>query len=253
MAAARLTGIAKSKLRTRNGTVVTPDGMSLSYASLAVTAAKIDPPANVATKPESERCHLGKSMRRLDMVAKCTGTAIFGIDLRMSGMVYATVRTNLRLGGGLNSYNDSAAAKAKGVIKIVPITGGVGVIADNTWRAFQAASLFKFEWGPAPYPATTAAMFERVAASFVSGHQDSRLKNEGNIEAALAGANVLEAEYKVPCLAHAPLEPMNVVVELGTQIPMFLVAAAASVAGLRAGDIHLRPDVRRQLRPTPRG
>jgi isoquinoline 1-oxidoreductase subunit beta len=248
MAAAKLTGVAKSELRTRNGTVVTPDGTSLSYASLAVTAAKIDPPANVMIKPESEWRYLGKSMRRLDMVAKCTGTAIFGIDRRMSGMVYATVRTNPRLGGALNSYDDSAAAKLKGVIKIVPITSGAGVIADNTWRAFRAASLIKFDWGPAPYPATSAAMFERVAASFVSGHQDSRLKDEGNVEAALAGANVLEAEYKVPCLAHAPLEPMNAVVQLkdgrldiwtGTQIPMFLVAGAASVAGLRAEDIHL--------------
>ena len=91
-------------------------------------------------------------MLRIDMVAKCTGTAVFGIDLRMPGMVYATVRTNPRLGGGMKGYDASAAANSRGVLKIVPITGGVGVIADNTWRAFKAANLIKFDWGPAPYP-----------------------------------------------------------------------------------------------------
>ena len=248
LAAARQTGIAKADLRTRNGAVVTPDGRSLSYASLAATAAQIDPPATVTLKPESEWRYLGKSMRRIDMVAKCTGTAVFGIDLRMPGMVYATVRTNPRLGGGMKNHDPSAAAASKGVLKIVPITAGVGVIADNTWRAFKAVNLIKFDWGPAPYPATTAAMFETVATSFVRARQDSRFKNEGNIEAALTGTDVIEAEYKVPYLAHAPLEPMNAVVQLkdgrldiwtGTQIPMFMMAMAASMTGLRAENIHL--------------
>jgi isoquinoline 1-oxidoreductase subunit beta len=248
LAAAKQTGIAKDDLRTRNGAVVTPDGRLLSYASLAGTAAKIDLPATVALKLESEWRYLGKPMPRIDMVAKCTGTAVFGIDLRMPGMVYATVRTNPRLGGGMKNYDASAAAMSKGVIKIVPITGGVGVIADNTWRAFRAANLIKFDWGPAPYPPTTAAMFDAVAASFISGRQDSRFKNEGNVEAALTGTSVIEAEYKVPYLAHAPLEPMNVVVQLkdgqldiwtGTQIPLFMIANAASITGLRAENIHL--------------
>jgi isoquinoline 1-oxidoreductase beta subunit len=247
-AAAKQTGIAKADLRTRNGAVVTPDGRSLSYASLAATAAQIDPPATVTLKPESEWRYLGKSMRRIDMVAKCTGTAVFGIDLRMPGMVYATVRTNPRLGGSMKNHDPSAAAASKGVLKIVPITAGVGVIADNTWRAFKAANLINFDWGPAPYPPTTAAMFETVGTSFVPARQDSRFKNEGNIEAALAGTGVIEAEYKVPYLAHAPLEPMNVVVQLkdgrldiwtGTQIPMFMMAMAASMTGFRAENVHL--------------
>src|SRR5262245_26341527 len=198
LAAAKQTGIAKNDLRTRNGAVITPDGRLLSYASLAGTAAKIDLPATVALKPESEWRYLGKPMRRIDMVAKCTGTAVFGIDLRMPGMVYATVRTNPRLGGGMKAYDAGAAAMSKGVIKIVPITGGVGVIADNTWRAFRAAGFIKFDWGPAPYPPTSATMFDAVAASFISGRKDSRFKNEGNVETALTGTSVIEAEYKVP-------------------------------------------------------
>ena len=248
MAAAGQTGIAKADLRTRDGAVVTPDGRSLSYASLAAAAAGMEPPANVTLKPESQWRYLGKAMPRIDMVAKSTGTAVYGIDLRMDGMVYATVRANPRLGGGMKGYDAGAAAKAKGVIKIVPISGGVGVIADNTWRAFKAADLIKCEWGPAPYPPTSAAMFEAVAASFVPARRDSRFKNEGDVEAALAGTRVIEAEYRVPCLAHAPLEPMNAVVQLkdgrldiwtGTQIPMFLVKRAAAITGLRVEDVHL--------------
>src|SRR5262249_34192358 len=165
LAAASQTGVAKADLRTSNGAVITPDGQSLSYASLAAIAARIDPPANVKLKPESEWRYLGKKMPRIDIVAKSTGTAVFGIDLGMPGMVYATVRTNPRLGGGMKGYNADAAAKAKGVLKIEPISNGVGVIADNTWRAFRAANLIEFDWGAAPYPPTSAAMFETVAAS----------------------------------------------------------------------------------------
>jgi isoquinoline 1-oxidoreductase subunit beta len=247
-AAARETGIARADLRTRNGAVVTPDGKSLSYVSLAATAANIDPPRTVTLKPESEWRYLGKPMRRLDMVAKCTGTAVFGLDIKLAGMVYATVRTNPRLGGGMTNHDASAATASRGVLKVVPMAGGVGVIADNTWRAFKAASLIKFDWGQAPYPPTTAAMFETVAASFVPARRDSRFKNDGNIESALTGSDVIEAEYKVPYLAHAPLEPMNAVVQLkdghldiwtGTQIPTFIVATAASMSGLRAENISV--------------
>jgi isoquinoline 1-oxidoreductase subunit beta len=248
LAAEKQTGIAKAYLKTKGGTVVTPDGRSLSYSSLAMTAATIDAPTTVKLKPETEWRYLGKSMPRIDMVAKCTGTTIYGIDLRIPGMVYATVRSNPRLGGDMKGFDAANAEKSKGVIKVVPMAGGVGVIADNTWRAFKAANLIRFDWDPAPYPASTEAMFDAVAASFIRARQDSRLKNEGNVEAALTGAGVIEAEYKVPYLAHAPLEPMNVVVQLkdgrldiwtGTQIPMFLVKNAASMVGLRTEDVYL--------------
>jgi isoquinoline 1-oxidoreductase beta subunit len=247
-AAAKRTGIAKEELKTSDGSVITPRGEALSYASLAADAARIDPPKDVRLKPEAEWRYLGKPMQRIDIVAKSTGTATFGIDIKMSGMVYATARTNPRIGGGIKGFDASAAEKSRGVIAIVPITSGVGVIADNTWRAFKAASLIKCDWGPSPYPSSSATMFQTVAASFTAERQDSRLKDDGDVETALQGANVLEAEYKVPYLAHAPLEPMNAVVQLkdgrldiwtGTQIPLFVLAMAAEVTGLRTENIYL--------------
>ncbi|MCA6106320.1 xanthine dehydrogenase family protein molybdopterin-binding subunit [Bradyrhizobium cenepequi] len=247
-AAALRTGIPKHQLKTRDGSVITPRGETLSYASLAADAAKIEPPRRVRLKPETEWRYLGKPMQRIDIIAKSTGTATYGIDIRMPGMVYATVRANPAIGGSIKGYDASAAEKAKGIIAVVPITGGIGVIADNTWRAFKAAELVKCDWGPAPYPPSSAAMFETVASSFTDERQDSRLKDEGDVETALQGGGVIEAEYKVPYLAHAPLEPMNAVVQLkdgrldiwtATQIPLFVVATAAEVSGLAAENVYL--------------
>jgi isoquinoline 1-oxidoreductase beta subunit len=248
LAAAQQTGIARSALRTKDGAVVTPDGKAIPYVSLAGIAATIAPPADVPLKPESEWRLLGKPMRRVDTVAKATGTAIFGIDLRMPGMVYATVRTNPHLGGAVKRFDASKAEKMRGVLKVVPVTGGAGVIADNTWRAFRAADAIEFEWGSARYPATTEAMFREVAASFTAARQDSRFRNEGDVDAALKDAPAISAEYKVPYLAHAPLEPMSAVAQIkdgrldiwtGTQIPLFLVAAAQSLTGFAAANIHV--------------
>ena len=253
-AAARQSGIGAEMLTTREGAVVTPEGKALPYASLGAEAAKLAPPAEVRLKPAAEWRLLGKPMRRLDTVAKSTGAATFGIDLQLPGMVYATVRANPRIGGGVKSFDAKAAESARGMIQVVALPEGVGVIADNTWRAFQAANLVKLEWGPAQYPATSDAMFRVVAESFIDSRRDSRNKNDGDVESALKApdARVLEAEYRVPYLAHAPLEPMNAVVLLkdgrldiwtGTQIPRFLVASAAAIAGLAEENIRLHVQI----------
>ncbi|SMX44908.1 xanthine dehydrogenase family protein molybdopterin-binding subunit [Actibacterium lipolyticum] len=252
-AAAQVTGIAKETLSTKDGSVVLPDGTMLSYSELAPVAAGIQPPREVALKPESEWRYLGKPMTRLDTLGKVTGTAQYGIDMTMPGMVYATVRTNPRLGGDVNGFDATAAETANGVLKVVPVTGGVGVIANNTWRAFQAAEAIEFDWGPAPYPADMEAMWEKVGTSFSKDRKDSRFKNDGDVEAAFESADtVLEAEYRIPYLAHAPLEPMNAVVQLkdgrldiwtSTQIPIFAMAAAAEVSGLDAENIHLHVQI----------
>ncbi len=250
MAAAQQSGVALAQLKTKDGAVILPNGQALSYASLAAAAAQFKPPADVKLKPQAEWRYLGQPMQRLDIVAKSTGTAQYGIDLRLPGMVYATVRANPRLGGGMVSMDASEAEKARGVIKVVALPQGFGVIANNTWRAFQAAALVQPVWGPSPYPETSEALFASVAASFNAEQQDSRNKDDGDVDAALAaaGAQVIEAEYRVPYLSHSPLEPMNAVVQLkdgvldiwtGTQIPRFLVDGVAGVTGIAAKNIRL--------------
>lgn len=255
-AAAAQTGIAVAQLRTKDGTVLLPDGQTLPYNALGAAAAAQQPPSDVALKPAGQWRLLGRPMQRLDVPAKSTGTATYGIDLRLPGMVYATVRANPRLGGGINRLDASAAEAARGVIKVVKLEQGFGVIADNTWRAFQAAALVKADWGPAPYPPSTDAHFAVLADSFTEDRRDSRHRNDGDVLAALAsgaaGLKVLDAEYRVPYLAHAPLEPMNAVVQLkdgrldiwvATQVPRFVVLAAAAMTGLSEEHIYVHTQI----------
>ncbi len=248
-AAEHQTGVAVVKLKTKDGMVLLPDGRALSYTALAPIAATIEPVTAVSLKPESEWRYLGKTMQRIDTVAKSTGTQRYGIDVQMDGMVFATIRTNPRQGGGINGYDDRAAKAMRGVLKVVSITDGIGVIADNTWRAFQAANAVECDWASAPYPPTTDAMWAVVEKSFDKSFQDSQFKDQGDVEIALDGAiDTLDAEYRIPYLAHAPLEPMTVTVLLtntrldiwtGTQIPGFMQASAAMLTGLDMENVHV--------------
>ena len=249
-AAAEQTGLPRDQLRTDMGAVVLPDGKRLDYVDLAATAAEIDPVEDVTLRDPAMWKYLGKPQMRTDILAKSTGTQMYGIDMVMDGMVYATTRTNPAIGGGIVGFDTSAADDMRGVQAILPITGGIAVVADNTWRAFQAADAVECDWGPSPYISNTKAQFEAVAASFIKDFQDSRFKDEGDVDVALdeGEGEVIEAEYRIPYLAHAPLEPMSVVVKLsggrldiwtGTQIPRFMQANAAKLAGFEAEAVHV--------------
>jgi isoquinoline 1-oxidoreductase beta subunit len=247
-AAMQQTGLPRNQLKTENGCVVLPDGLKIEYLDLAVLAADIEPVQDVTLRDPSQWRYLTKSQKRTDIVAKSTGTQIYGIDMVMDGMVYATTRTNPALGGELVGFDAEDARKMRGVQAVLPINGGIAVVADNTWRAFQAAQAVTCDWGPSPYIGNTADQFAAVAASFSDDHQDSQFKDDGDVVAALEGADVIEAEYRIPYLAHAPLEPMSVVVKMtetrldiwtGTQIPRFVQANTAKLTGMDADSIHV--------------
>jgi isoquinoline 1-oxidoreductase beta subunit len=247
-AAAQQTGLERDQLSTDKGAVVLPDGVRLAYADLAATAAEIDPVQDVTLRDPATWRALGHDHMRTDIIAKSTGTQEYGIDLRMEGMVHATTRTNPALGGGILGFDPSEAETMRGVQGVLPITGGFAVVANNTWRAFQAADAVKADWGPSPYIEDSSAQFAQVAASFIADHQDSQFRDDGDVDAALDRSHLIEAEYRIPYLAHAPLEPMSVVVKLaegrldiwtGTQIPRFMQAGAAAVAGLDAEKVHV--------------
>ncbi len=247
-AAMQQTGLPRNQLKTENGCVVLPDGLKIEYLDLAVLAADIEPVQDVTLRDPSQWRYLTKPQKRTDIVAKSTGTQIYGIDMVMDGMVYATTRTNPALGGELVGFDAEDARKMRGVQAVLPINGGVAVVADNTWRAFQAAQAVTCDWGPSPYIGDTADQFAAVAASFSDDHQDSQFKDDGDVVAALEGADVIEAEYRIPYLAHAPLEPMSVVVKMtetrldiwtGTQIPRFVQANMAKLTGMDADNIHV--------------
>jgi isoquinoline 1-oxidoreductase beta subunit len=248
-AAATQTGLPADKLRTQSGAVVLPDGMRLAYSDLAAIAAETPVVEEVTLRDPATWKTLGKPHQRTDIVAKSTGTQDYGIDVQMDGMVHATTRTNPAIGGGILGFDATEAKGMRGVQAVLEVTGGIAVVADNTWRAFQAANAVDCDWGPSPYIGDTPQQFEAVAASFIEDRQDSRFKDEGDVAEALdTTETVLEAEYRIPYLAHAPLEPMSVVVKLGegrldiwtgTQIPRFMQDGAAEVSGLEPDQVHV--------------
>ena len=247
-AASEKTGVPVGRLTTAKGTVKLPDGTELTYVELAPVAATIVPVTNVTLRDPSQWRLIGKPMRRHDIVAKSTGTLPYGVDFKVDGMLNATVRLNPRQGGAMNSYDASAAEKMRGVRKIVPVKGGVGVIADNTWRAIQAADAIEFDWGPATYPAEMDDHWAALAGSFNDEQLEARNRDDGDVEAALADAQVIEAEYRAPYLAHAPLEPISAVVKVtdqrvdvwtGTQIPRFVQTSVAAATGVDVDNVHI--------------
>ena len=196
------------KLHTEGGAVIAPDGTRIPYADLATDAAKLTPPADPALKDPKTWKLLGTSLPRLDMVAKVTGTAGFGIDTRLPGMLFASVRATPRLGGIMQSFDATEAKAMPGVKAVVDLGDAVAVAATNTWIAFKALDTLKITWGPAPYPETTDAIFADIAKAF-DGAPNSTLRDDGDVDKALAAAKPISAEYRVPYLAHATMEPMN--------------------------------------------
>ena len=248
-AAARQTGIARADLTTEDGHVILPDGKRIAYTALAASAAQIDPVQDVELRPSSAWKRLGRPMQRVDMVAKCTGTEMYGIDLHVEGMVHAAVRANPGVGGAVQSFDATAAEAMAGVQKVVPVAHGVAVVASNTWAAWKAVDAIEVVWGPGPYPGNSAMIFDALEAAVGNADAfDHRQRNEGDVDAALKQGSVIEAGYRIPYLAHAPMEPMNAIVRVtdircdiwtGTQIPIFVRNKAAEITGLDVYQVHV--------------
>ncbi len=249
-AAAQRTGVAIDDLKTEGGAVVLPDGTSLDYRTLAPDAALIAPVTDVALRDPKDWRLIGHEVQRVDMVAKSTGTQVYAIDLEPEGAVHAAVRLNPRRSGAPTRYDAKTAEAMRGVEKVVPVTGGVAVLADNTWRAFQAADAIEAEWPAAPYPSELEAHWALLSGGFGSGNVDAVPREVGDVDAALARAGdaVVKAEYRVPYLAHAPMEPMSATVQVkdgradvwaAVQIPGFVLANVAKIVGLPDAAVHV--------------
>ncbi len=246
LAASKESGVPVKQLKTERGAVILPDGTALPYTSLAERASKISPVTNVTLRDSKDWKLVGKPMQRADIVEKSTGTLEYGIDFRTEGMLHATIKVNPRQGGGLNSYDASAAERMPGVKKIVEITGGVAVIADNTWRAIQAAEAIEFDWGDAPYPAEQEAHWEVLSNSFTEDSLNSEARVEGDVDA--AEGDIISGEYRSPYIAHAPLEPLNATILVtddrvdiwtGHQIQITVEQMVAGVTGIPQKNVHL--------------
>ncbi|WP_323035671.1 xanthine dehydrogenase family protein molybdopterin-binding subunit [Pararhodobacter sp.] len=206
LVAAERLGTTVDTLRTENGAVIARDGTRLAYADLAETAATIDAP-QVEPRPASAWRLLGRALPRPDMLAKVTGTATFGIDTRIDGMKFASVRMCPRPGGRMLRHDPAPALALPGVERVLDLGDGVAVVARNTWAAMQGTLAVDIEWAPVEGPQSTDEAYARMIEAFDTGG-DFALQNIGDVDAATNGVTI-EAEYRLPYLAHTTMEPMN--------------------------------------------
>ena len=249
MAAAQHWGVAEAALKTADGFVINEStNQKLSYSELAPAAAKISAPSAPPLRDPAQWRFLGKSMPRVDIPAKSTGTAQYAIDVRLPNMLYATVKMNPHFGAKMKRFDPTKALAMRGVEKVFGLESGFAVLATNTWRAFQAAEAVEVEWEAAAYPVNQAAIAAALDAGFAAKPNGKQI-DRGDVEAALKGAkDIIEAEYRVPYLAHSTMEPMTAVAQvnegqvniwIGTQAPTKMRDVAAKIANVEKSHVHV--------------
>ena len=171
----------------------------LSYGKLALSASKITPPEEPILKKPEEYKYIGNSVPKIHTKSKSNGKAIFGYDVRMPDMLFASVKQSPIFGGKLKSYDEKAVKNISGFISVVPVPNGIAVVANSTWRAMKCLEVLnpKFEGG------NTKGLTSKKIKEVLT----SKLDDLGKVE--VVADKVLDVEYEVPYLHHATMEPMN--------------------------------------------
>jgi len=213
-----------------------------SYGELVSDAAKLPVPQNVKLKDPKDYKIIGKRIKRLDTPAKLYGTAKFGMDIFVPGMVYAAVKRSPTLGGSVKSFNASKAKDINGVLDVIQISSGMAVIADSTWDAFRGQELLEVEWNPGPY---TDVSNDSIRKSFLGKieSEGTEIEKIGDPESPnYDSENSLSAIYELPFQVHAAMEPVNCVADVKddsaeiwapTQNPQSLQREIANRLGFR--------------------
>jgi isoquinoline 1-oxidoreductase beta subunit len=226
-AAARQWGVDPAQCATEMHVVVhQATNRKLGYGELATAASKLPVPAiaDIKLKPKSAWRYIGKGSPSYDLEALCTGKAVFGMDAQLDGMVYASIEHPPVLGGKVKSVDNQEALKVAGVRQTVQIDpyqpppafqplGGVAVIADNTWAAFQGRKKLKIDWDNGANESYDSEAYKKELQE-TARKPAKVVRNEGDVDAAFAkGGKIIEADYYVPLLAHASMEPMVALAE----------------------------------------
>ena len=220
-AAAQQWGVSPDECTTGLHQVIhTPSGRKADYAQLVSAAAKQPVPAKseVKFKPRSQWRYIGKGKNPYDLRDYCTGKAGFGLDAKVDGMVYAAIAHPPVLGGTVKSLDDKSSLGVKGVQQTITIEtfkppchfqplGGVAVLADNTWAAFQGRKQLKIEWDNGANAVYNSAEFKRQLQE--TARKPGKVwRNQGDVDKEFAsGSKIIEADYYIPHLAHASMEP----------------------------------------------
>ncbi|AQW32363.1 molybdopterin cofactor-binding domain-containing protein (plasmid) [Ralstonia syzygii subsp. celebesensis] len=257
-AAAREWNVPAAQVSVRDGRLIGPGGQQAGFGAVAQRARDIAPPASVTLKPASQYRLVGKPAPRNDVAGKTDGSARFAIDARPPGLLYAAVAMCPVFGGKLKAFDAKAAQGMPGVRHVVPFDGaaggapGVAVVADHYWQARQAVAKLAPVWDNGPHATLDSAGIRRQINAALDGDRGGftyrstgdGLKAFDNV----SGATVVEAEYSVPYLAHAAMEPVNCTAQVTqdrvqlwapTQVATLAQLVAARAAGMRRDQVHI--------------
>jgi isoquinoline 1-oxidoreductase beta subunit len=237
--------VAAESCKAAQHAVYGPDGRKASYGELAAAAAHrpVPDPNTIGLKPASDFAVIGKSIKRIEAQEKVDGSAQFGLDVRVPGMLRAVIARPPTLGATAKSIDDAAALAVRGVVTVVPTSVGVAVVAKNTYAARKGRDALRIDWQGGPNPSFDTERLRTTYRELSQAPGPLAARNEGDAIAALrtGGGRRLEALYELPFLSHAPMEPLNCAAHwrkdrcdiwTGTQMQSPDQAAAAEVAGL---------------------
>jgi isoquinoline 1-oxidoreductase beta subunit len=229
----------------------TPSGKTTTYGKVAEAAAKIEPPADVKLKDPKDWKIAGKGVKRLDTTDKTTGKMMYGIDVKLPGMLNAAIKDCPVTGGKLKSYDEAKIAKMKGVKKVVQVGDtAVAVVADTWWHAKTALDALPIVWDEGENAKVSSESIAKWLAEGLDSGPAFVGNENGDVKAAFAGAaKKIEAVYGYPYQNHATIEPMNATalytadkceVWCGTQNGEAVFAATLEASGLPADkcDVH---------------
>jgi isoquinoline 1-oxidoreductase beta subunit len=260
-AAAQTWGVPESECATQAGAVAhKASGRKLGYGELATRAAAIPPPdpATVAFKDPKDYKLIGQPMKNIDGPSIVRGRPLFGIDVKVPGMLHAVFEKCPVFGGKVASANVDELKSLPGVRdafvvagggKLEGLLGGVAIVADTWWNAQSARKKLRVTWDEGPTAAQGSELFARRAAELATQPPGKTLRNDGDVDAAFASAaKVVEAAYSYPFISHATLEPQNctahfkdgkVEVWAPTQLPQPGRQLVASTLGIPEGDVTI--------------
>jgi isoquinoline 1-oxidoreductase beta subunit len=259
-AAAQQWEVSASECKTDVHVVVhSLSGRRLGYGDLATAASKLAVPKKdeVQLKSKSAWRYIGKGMTSYDLTELVTGKAVYGMDAHIDGMLYASIEHPPVLGGKIKSVDNAEALKVAGVSQTVVLDpfkpppafqplGGVAVLANSTWAAFQGRKKLKIEWDNGPNETYDSDQYKKELQE--TARKPAKLiRGQGDVDKAFASTeSTFEAEYYVPLLAHAPMEPMVALAEFKdgkvhawspTQNPQAVQAIISSELGIRKEDV----------------
>ncbi|AIY41758.1 Isoquinoline 1-oxidoreductase beta subunit [Collimonas arenae] len=249
-AAASKWHVDAASLRAENGMVLGPNGKKASFGALAEAASKLPVPTDVQLKDPKDFKIVGKATKRLDTPAKVNGSAVYGIDVKLPGMVYASLEQCPVIGGKVRSFDGAKARAMPGVIDVVQIDDGVAVVANTYWRAKKARELLTVEWDEGPVAKLDNAV---MMAGIRAAEKDAKvisIKKTGDAAKAMQGAaKTISAEYQSQLLAHATMEPQNFTADFRngkclvigpTQYQQGAQGAVAKALGLKPEDVDVQ-------------